>query len=142
MNRATRKLKTLAEHLLGQDASATEGPGTAAFRACERFRHTLSSLLGGAGYRALLGRALLLATAKAPELAGLQVSADGSLIGAIAVEPRSGSGLVADSEVVLIAHFLDLLVTFIGEALTLRLVQDAWPKASLDDLEVDKGQTK
>ena len=73
---------------------------------------------------------------------GEDLGADGSLTGEIASEARSGSAAIANSEVVLIAHFLGLLVTFIGVALTLRLVQDAWPKASLDDLEVEKGHSK
>jgi hypothetical protein len=30
------------------------------------------------------------------------------------------------------AHLLGLLATFIGESLTLRLVREAWPEASLD----------
>jgi hypothetical protein len=30
-------------------------------------------------------------------------------------------------------HLLGLLVTFIGEPITLRLVRDAWPDASLDE---------
>jgi hypothetical protein len=36
-------------------------------------------------------------------------------------------------ERVLVAHLLGLLVTFIGPALTRRLLQDIWPK--LEDLE-------
>ena len=39
----------------------------------------------------------------------------------------------ADAAVAIIAHLLGLLVTFIGEPLTLRLVGEAWPDALLDE---------
>ena len=62
---------------------------------------------------------------------------DGSLAG---LSPDDGldQDERADGEVVLVAHILGLLVTFIGEALMLRMVNDAWPKARLDDLDFDK----
>jgi len=37
--------------------------------------------------------------------------------------------------VTLLAQLLGLLVTFIGEALTVRLVREVWPKVPLDDLD-------
>jgi hypothetical protein len=37
----------------------------------------------------------------------------------------------ADAAVALAAHLLELLVTFIGEPLTLRLVREAWPQRSV-----------
>jgi hypothetical protein len=41
---------------------------------------------------------------------------------------------IARGETVLIAHLVALLITFIGEALTLRLLQEAWPEVSRSDL--------
>jgi hypothetical protein len=41
--------------------------------------------------------------------------------------------------VVLVAQLLDLLVAFIGETLMLRIVCDAWPKLSINDLDFGKG---
>ncbi len=38
-----------------------------------------------------------------------------------------------EAAVAITAHLLGLLVTFIGEPLTLRLVREAWPDASLDE---------
>jgi len=32
------------------------------------------------------------------------------------------------------------LVAFIGESLTVRLVSEVWPKFSLNDLNLDKGE--
>ena len=39
---------------------------------------------------------------------------------------------------ILIAQLLGLLLTFIGEGLTLRLVQDVWPEAAFDDRDSGK----
>jgi hypothetical protein len=41
--------------------------------------------------------------------------------------------------VVLVAQLLGLLVTFIGEDLTLGLVREIWPKLSLDKSGFGKG---
>jgi hypothetical protein len=43
------------------------------------------------------------------------------------------------SGVVLVAQLLGLLVAFIGDNLTLRLVRDVWPTVSLEDLHFTQG---
>lgn len=100
----------------------------------------LSTLLGTAGFQALLSRAVILAKADVPGLAALAVRTDGSLDGLD--ERDDGKRLFSEGEVILVAHFLGLLLTFLGEALMLRLVNDAWPKVSLDDLDFDKGTNR
>ena len=42
---------------------------------------------------------------------------------------------VAEGGVALLAQLLGLLVAFIGESLTLRLVHDIWPAVPLSDLD-------
>jgi len=37
-----------------------------------------------------------------------------------------------DGGAILIAHLIGLLLTFIGEGLTFRLVQDVWPESAFD----------
>jgi hypothetical protein len=141
MIRATPELRTAAERLLGLEAAAGKRAGAkppAASRVNERFRHVLSTLLGAAGYRALLVRALTLATAEVPELSVVEVQADASLEG-LNVAEKADKRRFAEGEVVLVAHLLGLLVIFLGEALMLRLVNDAWPKVRLDDLDFEKG---
>lgn len=140
MIRTTPELRTAAERLLALEAGAGQRAVAklpAAARVNERLRQVLSTLLGAAGFRALLARALTLAKAEAPELSAVQVEADGSLAG-LSVD-ESGKRHFANGEVVLVAHLLGLLVIFVGEALMLRLVNDMWPKASFADLEFDKG---
>jgi len=144
MNRTTPALRTAAERLLGIEAAAGKRAVAklpAATRVNERFRRVLSTLLGAAGFRALLARALILAKAEAPELSAVQVRADGSLEN-LSIDEEDGKRRFADAEVVLVAHLLGLLVTFLGEALMLRLVNDTWPTASLDDLDFDKGTNR
>jgi hypothetical protein len=77
-------------------------------------------------------RALALARAQAPALQKLQVGADGSLQGPAEIEPHLPGGTTGQDGVILVAHLLELLVTFIGETLTLQLVRDIWPDASIN----------
>ncbi len=125
-------LRVVAERLLRYEAVA-KTPETAAFRVSEKLRHLLSTLLGAAGFRALLARALHLAKARAPELSAVEVKTDGSLAGLSKVLRHSRSTPTAKAEVMLITELLALLDTYIGEALMLRLVQDVWPKALEED---------
>lgn len=96
---------------------------SAALRVCEKLRRPLSALAGATGFRALLSRALALAKARDPGLSAVQVKPDGSL---------EGLSEVHDG-VLLIGQLLGLLGTFVGESLTLRLIQDAWPDLALNN---------
>ncbi len=127
-------LRHVAELLLHYEADAGRPRSeTAAFRVSEKLRLALTTVLGAIGFRELLARAVVLAKADAPELSPVQVKADGSLQGLSKGGRRSGQG--ANGEVTLIAQLLGQLDTFIGEALMWRLVQGAWPKATLDELK-------
>lgn len=136
-NSATPKLKEFAGRLLAFEIAADKpgslgNPGnSAAFRVCEQLRLPLSKLLGTDGFRALLSRALALAAAEVHWLRALQIKADGSLEGLDQqeLEAKLDTRAVATGEIVLVAQLLGLLVTFIGPALTLRLVHDIWPKS-------------
>ena len=57
----------------------------------------------------------------------VQVRDDGSLSGFDEIESSPDTTEAAGA--ILIAHLLELLITFIGESLTLNLVKDAWPDA-------------
>ena len=88
--------------------------------------------MGIEGFRSLLSRSLALGGAEVPSLCALQIEANGSLkrLEEGAFESRAGS----DGQAVLVAQLLGLLLTFIGPALTLRLLRDIWPK--LDNLTI------
>lgn len=129
---------SITRHIIAEEFTADRESDTearAAFRVCEKLRRSLSVLTGVVGFRSVLARALVLGRAEAPWLGELQLGADGSLEFPAELEARLGQDEAARGGAVLIRSLLGLLITFIGEALTLRLVQDVWPKAALGKSE-------
>ena len=127
--------RDLAQRLLAYENAAgktSEPTEFAAFGVCERLRQPLIILTGVAGFRSLLSRALTLARAEAPSLSAVQVAADGSVKGLDELASQTGKEQARDGGAILIAQLIGLLLTFIGEGLTLRLVQDVWPEAAFD----------
>jgi hypothetical protein len=118
----------------GDKSAKAETPN--AFSLCEELRPSLATLMGNGGFRALLSRALVLASAEVPWLRSLHVKPDGALEGLDQLPPQLRSDSRSEGVVVLLAQLLGLLVAFIGANLTLRLVSEVWPKASLDDLNL------
>jgi hypothetical protein len=104
---------------------------------CEQLRPQLVTLMGVGGFRALLLRALALASAEVPWLSAVKVKADGALEGLEGLPAKPDLDAMLEGKVALLTQLLGLLVAFIGENLTLRLVREAWPKATLYDLESD-----
>ena len=99
----------------------------------DELRLRLVKLAGIDGFRSLLARALVMARKEAPSLCDVQVRDDGTLQG-FGVEHlhQANAETGAEAGAILVAHLLDLLITFIGEPLTLQLVRDAWIDASLN----------
>jgi len=134
----------LAQRLLSYEVVAgknSESTESAAFRVCAKLSRPLITLAGVAGFRSLLSRALTLARADAPSLSAVQVAADGSLKGLDELEPQIDKEQARDGGAILITQLIGLLLTFIGEGLTLRLVQDVWPEATFDGRVSDKERT-
>jgi hypothetical protein len=124
-NEISTDVRDLARRLLSFESTAenlSDANTFAALIVSEKLRRPLSTLAGTAGFRSLLMRALTLAKREAEVLDGVQVKEDGSLEGLNGEEREAG--------VVLIAHLVGLLETFIGESLTLRLLNDIWPNLS------------
>ena len=130
--------RQLAQRLLTYEAVTGENSEPAAFRVCAKLRRPLITLAGVAGFRSLLSRALTLARAEAPSLSAVQVAADGSVKGLDELAAQTGKEQASDGGAILIAQLLGLLLTFIGEGLTLRLVQDVWPESAFDDRDSGK----
>ncbi|HXM69258.1 MAG TPA: hypothetical protein VN911_21200 [Candidatus Acidoferrum sp.] len=126
----------LAQRLLDYEAVAgknSEPTESAAFRVFAKLRRPLITLAGVAGFRSLLSRALTLARAEAPSLsAAVQVAADGSLKGLDELALQADKEQARNEGAILIAQLIGLLLTFIGEGVTLRLVQDEWPEAAFN----------
>lgn len=130
-------MRTLAQRLIAEErhAARNSAPAShAAFRVCEKLRAPLCTFAGAAGFRSLLSRALVLARTEAPLLAGVQIKADGTFLYSPQMEAQAASAEAVRAGAALVDQLLGLLITFIGEALTLRLVQDVWPQTALKDL--------
>jgi hypothetical protein len=131
-------MRDLTQRLLTYEASAgntSESMESTILRVYEKLRGNLCLLAGVAGFYSLASRALTLARSEAPGLSAVQVAADGNLQGMSAIESSTNVKTegVYEGEVMLISRLLGLLLIFLGEPLTMNLVRDAWPDASLDD---------
>lgn len=135
MPSVTPKARKLAGRLLSFEAPVDNNKKTAAFRVSEQLRQPLSMLVGAAGFRALLSRALALAGEEVRWLKAIHIDASGSMEGLEETGAQLPADEIAQGETVLIAHLIGLLVTFIGGALTARLLQDIWPGVSPRDLD-------
>lgn len=132
MEQATPAIRDLARFLLALEASRSEHAGReapAALSVFVKLRSHLSNLVGVAGFQALLSRALALARKEADWLETVRVQADTMLAGFGETAQELPAQTVTEGSAVLLAQLLGLLITFIGEALTLRLVADVWPEA-------------
>jgi hypothetical protein len=132
---------TLAQRLVAEERRAernAEKRHLAGFNVCEKLRPTLRSFTGSAGHHALLSRALALARAEAPLLAQVQIKPDGSIAVSAEGEGRLATDAGARAGSALAEQLVGLLVNFIGEALTLRLVHDVWPKAVSTDSKLPR----
>ena len=138
-------MRDLAQRLLSYEASAGSTSTSAeitTLRVYQKLRHSLSELAGSAGFQALASRALTLARSEVPSLSAVQVGADGNLEGMSSIEPSINAEMdrIHEGGIILISRLLGLLFTFLGEALTLSLLRDAWPDAALDDRNSGNGR--
>jgi hypothetical protein len=131
----TGSMKELAERLLAIEGLRHPDIRTHADNAAqvfEKLRVTLIRFAGAEGFTALMRRALNLTKAEFPVFEGVTVGTDGSIQG-LRVVSASTPGEAAKATTALTSHLLELLVAFIGEPLTLRLVSDAWPDSSISN---------
>jgi hypothetical protein len=131
----TPTTRELAQRLLAYEEVETTPAMAdvhAVSRVCDKLRRLLTTLAGAAGFRSLLARALTLAKQESPVLGAWEVKSDGSLQGL--------NGEAAQLGAVLITHLIGLMITFIGESLTLRLLHDIW--LNLPGPEIDFGRNK
>lgn len=129
-------MRRIASQLLASESLGTESNPPGEFRATDKLRSHLSMLMGGGGFQALLARALVLATVEVPWLVAVQVVAGGELQGLAGAQARLDAAEFSEGEAALLAQLLGLLVAFIGPALTLRLINQTWPRLSFDDADL------
>ena len=129
--------RDLARRLLASEAAETSPSMEdidVVSRVCDKLRRPLTALAGVAGFRSLLARALTLAKQESPVLSSLEVKPDGSLQGL--------NGEAAQAGAVLIAHLLGLMITFIGESITLRLLHDVWLDLPDSEVKFERDESK
>jgi hypothetical protein len=133
-------VRDFAKRLIDYEARGSKSLKSAtsdAFDVCEKLRPPFVILMGNAGFRALLARALVLAGDEVSWLRAVHVKSNGALEGWAEIQPPLSADTFLAGRIELVAQMLGLLVAFIGENLTLRLVHEVWPKMPLDDLELD-----
>ncbi|HUV96831.1 MAG TPA: hypothetical protein VMV98_05110 [Acidobacteriaceae bacterium] len=121
------KTRDLARSLVASEAEATATAmqaEPASVRVYEKLRRQLSAPVGVDGFQALATRALALAKSQSHRLSAVQVTANGGLRGLGGVEFETDEGEDGEAGILLIAHLLGLFLTFLGEATTLRLIED------------------
>jgi hypothetical protein len=130
-------LRQLALKVLAQHAGSTAGAealAAAARRAYDDLARVSAPLIGQVGVEALAGRALHLAQREYPWLVQTREpkQAERPFAQVIACLERQDPAVAIEAAGAVFATFTGLLVTFIGEPLTARLLRQAWPDAFAD----------
>lgn len=132
METPSTSVRDLARQLLSVEAARLSAADEhEAERVCEKLRISLTRFAGADGFIALMRRSLALSRVEIPSLQTVKLKSDGCVEGLKDLAAATDNG--SDAGAVLTAHFLWLLVTFVGEPMALRLVRDAWPDVMMED---------
>jgi len=125
-------LKVLAQH--AGSAAGAEALAAAARRAYDDLARVSAPLIGHVGVDALTGRAVNLAQREYPWLVDTREpdQAEEPFAQVIVCLERQDPAVAAEAAGAMFAIFTGLLVTFIGEPLTVVLLRKAWPAAFSD----------
>lgn len=138
MNRASPQIRSLAKQLQALEKAQNlsgDVDESASFLTIDKLRLNLSLLMGRTGFQALVARALRLSTPEVPWLSTVRVVGDGELEGLTAARTSVNAAVFSSGEVVLMAQLIGLLVAFIGQTLTLRLIKQLWPQLPFKDAD-------
>jgi hypothetical protein len=122
-----QKTRDLARSLVASEADASTTnlqAEPATVRVYEKLRRQLGATVGVDGFQALASRALTLAKSESPLLGAVQVTANGGLRGLLDAESQADVDEDGKAGIILIAQLLGLFLTLLGEATTLRLIED------------------
>jgi len=124
-------IQELARELLALEAANRAGSDSpAAEIVCAKLSASLTRFAGVDGFLALMRRSLALARREAASLSAVRLKPDGCFEGFDALAQSDTDEAAAS----LIANFLWLLVTFVGEPLALRLVREVWPELKVESM--------
>ena len=141
MSRATPAMRDLAQRLIRYESRANRSDNKESvlpFPVCAKLRPPLVTLVGNAGYHALISRALALAKAEVAWLGTVRVKVDGSLEASENCRASVDPADILEGRIVLLAQLLGLLVAFIGPNLAARVVSEIWPKVPLGELDLGR----
>jgi len=125
MANSSETLDAILQRLLQNEKRSAKSPEEAVLHSFEKMRKHISKIMGMAGYKAILSRALQLSRNKDPSLAELKITEDGKLEGVTSDE--ASAQLDMKSAEILFGVFFHLLATFIGEELTVNILSDILP---------------
>lgn len=117
------KAKELAQRLI--ESETHTGPDSFLL-IFEKLRTALTSLVGNAGVEALFSRAFALAKVEVAWLGRGSIGAEGTLNRLREVAFSQSPEQLLRGHAELLNQFMGLLITFIGEDLTVQIIQDAW----------------
>jgi Asp/Glu/hydantoin racemase len=116
---AVSSVRRLVSH---ESSNDQEGLIAASTRVTNKLGQRLSKIIGLEGYRTLLTRAVKLTALQHPTFATVSVAVDGALF-----VPATTTVSDEEAYIALVEHTFELLTTFIGDDLTLRMVFAVWP---------------
>lgn len=133
---------------LGARILAHEGDGgrndavAAADGVCQKLSVEIGQFIGPEGFKLLLSRALSMAGAEFSFLARVRVGgSDGVwLIGLAENVGKREETELSDGTAAVVGSFIDLLGTFIGYDLTLRMIHRCWPEVPLQADAGNRGE--
>lgn len=137
MTRATPTQRQLAMRLLAHTSSGAlesdppVGVVAAAEELHERLTHLLAPLIGSAGVSAIFARSVKLTTSALAPGAGVAISAVTGGNSPLPFLEQLDPVVALDAATSVYATFLFLLISFIGERLTMQLVQRGFPEIDL-----------
>lgn len=129
---ARRVMKTRLQVAPATAATAAD----AMQRSCGDLYRILETAVGPQGLQALVDRAIQITAREYPWIASVRTgsAADCPLSGLAESAERLSAAEAFEGYAALLAGIIWLLMTFIGEELTLRFVRHAWPNVSLSKL--------
>ena len=122
-----KETRDLASSLVAREAGASTTSlhtEPATVRVYDRLRRQFSAPVGADAFQVLASRALALARSESRRLSAVQITANGGLSGLGEIESQTDTDKDGEVGVMLIAQLLGLFVTFLGEATTLRLIEE------------------
>ena len=108
-------------------------------RICRALQGRLTPLISSTGFHTLFARAIRLASRDFPSVEAMSATSDCSVHAIPGADDAHASAQSAAALAAILAHFIWLLVTFIGGNLGLGTVRQIWPQVPCDRLDSDSG---